>query len=119
MTTAGGYVGAIASIGADDVPALYEGAKFYSPAVGDANRSSITSWLAGLLDRNGPVPLLRVESLAPETPCVSVCVLGSGSAMADLPPAGDEFETAVRRIERLEQIRFGAIYPLAAATISA
>ena len=119
MTVPTGYVGAIASIGAEDVPAMYEGAKFYSPAVGDANRSSITSWLAGLLDRNGPVPLLRVESVAPETPCVSVCVLGSGSAMADLPPAGDEFEAAVRRIERLEQITFGAIYPLAAATISA
>jgi DUF917 family protein len=119
MTTPGSYIGAIASIGAEDVPALYEGAKFYSPAVGDANRSSITSWLAGLLERNGPVPLLRVESVPPETRCVSVCVLGSGSAMADLPPAGDEFEAAVRLIERLEQIRFGAVYPLAAATISA
>ncbi len=119
MNGAGGYVGASASITAEDVPALYEGAKFYSPAVGDANRSSVSSWLAGLLDRNGPVPLLKVESVDPETPCVSVCVLGSGSAMADLPPAGDEFETAVRQIERLQRVTFGAIYPLAAATISA
>jgi uncharacterized protein len=114
-----GYIGASASIAAEDVPALYEGAKFYSPAVGDANRSSITSWLAGLLDRNGPVPLLRVEGVPPETPCVSVCVLGSGSAMADLPPAGDEFEMAVRQIERLQRVSFGAVYPLSAATISA
>jgi uncharacterized protein len=114
-----GYVGAIASIGADDVPAMYEGAKFYSPAVGDTNRSSLTSWLSGLLERNGPVPLRRVESVAPETPCVSVCVLGSGSAMADLPPAGDEFTSAVRQIERLQGVRFAAVYPLAAATVSA
>jgi uncharacterized protein len=117
--TPGGYVGATASIGAEDVPALYEGAKFYSPAVGDANRSSLTSWLTGLLERDGPVPLRRVEAIAPETPCVSVCVIGSGSAMADLPPAGDEFESAIRQIERLQGVRFGAVYPLAAATVSA
>src|SRR6185295_12095731 len=119
MSGGAGYLGAMASIGVEDVPALYEGAKFYSPAVGDAGRSSVTSWLSGLLERNGPVPLLRVESVAPDTPCVSVCVLGSGSAMADLPPAGDEFVAAVRQIERLQRVRFGAIYPLAAATISA
>lgn len=115
----GGYVGATAWIGAEDVPALYEGAKFYSPAVGDATRSSLTAWLTGLLERNGPVPLRRVESVAPETPSVAVCVIGSGSAMADLPPAGDEFALAIRQIERLQGVRFGAVYPLAAATISA
>jgi hypothetical protein len=118
-TVPAGYVGAVASIGADDVPALYEGAKFYSSAVGDANRSSLTSWLTGLLERNGPVPLRRVETVDPDTPCVSVCVLGSGSALADLPPAGDEFELAIRQIERLQGVRFGAVYPLAAATVSA
>ncbi|GAA0462810.1 hypothetical protein Ade02nite_29410 [Paractinoplanes deccanensis] len=119
MSGTAGYLGAMASISAEDVPALYEGAKFYSPAVGDAGRSSVTSWLAGLLERNGPVPLMRVESVAPDTQCVAVCVLGSGSAMADLPPAGDEFVLAVRQIERLQKVRFGAVYPLAAATISA
>ncbi|MFG2040534.1 DUF917 domain-containing protein [Dactylosporangium sp. NPDC048998] len=115
----GGYLGATAWIGAEDVPALYEGAKFYSSAVGDANRSSLTSWLTGLLEREGPVPLHRVETMDPDTPCVSVCVLGSGSAMADLPPAGDEFAAAIRQIERLQGVRFGAVYPLAAATVSA
>jgi DUF917 family protein len=113
------YVGAIASIGAEDVPALYEGAKFYSPAVGDANRSSLTSWLTGLLERNGRVQLKRVETIAPETACVSLCVIGSGSSMADLPPSGDEFSQAVRQLERLQRVTFGAIYPLAAATVSA
>jgi len=119
VTATAGYVGAIASIGAEDVPALYAGAQFYSAAVGDANRSSLTSWLTSLLERNGPVPLRRVEAVDPETRCVAVCVLGSGSALADLPPAGDEFASATRQIERLQGVRFGAVYPLAAATVSA
>lgn len=119
MTAAFGYVGAIASISAQDVPALYAGAKFYSPAVGDANTSLLTSWLTELLERNGPVSLRRVEAVAPETPCVAVCVIGSGTALADLPPSGDEFTLAVQRIERLQRVRFGAVYPLAAATVSA
>ena len=115
----GGYLGGIASISAEDVPALYEGAKFYAPAVGDTNKSSLTAWLTGLLERNGPVPLRRPESLPPEVRCVALCVIGSGSAMADLPPSGDEFALAVERIERLEGEAFGAVYPLAAATVSA
>jgi len=114
-----GYVGAIASISSEDVPALFEGAKFYSPAVGDANKSSLTSWLMGLLDRNGPVSLRRPEAMAPDTPCISLSVIGSGSAMADLPPSGNEFSMAVQQIERISGTRFGAIYPLAAATVSA
>lgn len=117
--TAGGYLGGDASIAADDVPALYEGAKFYAPAVGDANKSALTSWLAGLLERNGPVALRRPEAVPPETGCVALCVIGSGSAMADLPPAGDEFALAVRRIEELQGTPFGAVFPLAAATVSA
>ena len=117
--TVGGYLGGITSIAADDVPALYEGARFYAPAVGDADRSSLTAWLTGLLDRNGPVPLRRPESIPPDTRCVAVCVIGSGSAMADLPPSGDEFSLAVQRIERLQGEPFGAVFPLAAATVSA
>ncbi len=73
----------------------------------------------GLLDRNGPVSLRRPEAMAPDTPCISLCVIGSGSAMADLPPSGNEFSMAVRQIERISGTRFGAIYPLAAATVSA
>ena len=116
--TVPGYVGAGASIRAEDVTALYEGAKFYSPAVGDANRTSLTTWLADLLDRNGPVALARAEVLPPATPAISLCVIGSGSSLADLPPAGDEFALAVERVARLQRVRFGAVYPLAAATIS-
>lgn len=113
------FVGAMASISSDDVAALYEGAKFYSPSLGDSVKSSLIAWLTGLLERNGPVALRRVEEVAPDTHCVSLCVLGSGAAMADLPPTGDEFVLAVRRIEQLQRVTFGAVYPLAAATVSA
>jgi DUF917 family protein len=119
VTAGTGYVGAIAAIRAEDVPALYEGAKFYSPAVGDTNRAALTAWLTGLLDRNGPVPLCRAETLPTQTRCISVCVIGSGAAMADLPPAGDEFERAIGEVAKLQGAPFGAVYPLAAATVSA
>ena len=78
------------SIAAHDVPALFEGAKFYSPAVGDANKSSITSWLTGLLERNGPVSLRRPEvaDIAPQTRCVSLCVIGSGLCASRTLAAG-------------------------------
>jgi DUF917 family protein len=114
-----GYVGAATSITAADVPALYEGAKFYSPAVGDAGMISLRSWAIGLLERNGPVVLIRPDAIAPETGCVSLCVIGSGAALADLPPSGDEFALAVREIEQINRRRVGAVYPLAAATVSA
>jgi DUF917 family protein len=48
-----------------------------------------------------------------------MCVIGSGAALADLPPSGDEFALAVRELEHFTHRRFGAVYPLAAATISA
>jgi uncharacterized protein len=114
-----GYVGGIASISAADVPALYVGSKFFSPGAGDAYRTSMITWLTALLQRNGPVALHRVESLDPGVHCISLCVIGSASAMADLPPSGDEFLGAVRRLEHFQRVRMGAVYPLAAATVSA
>lgn len=114
-----GYVGAATSITAADVPALYEGAKFYSPAVGDAGMNSLLSWAASLLERNGPVVLIRPDATDPATRCVSLCVIGSGAALADLPPSGDEFALAVREVEHITRHRVGAVYPLAAATVSA
>jgi len=113
------YVGSDSSIDRPDVPALFEGARFFAPAVGTSNGTPLSTWLTELLDHNGPVPLWRVETLPPETPCVATCVIGSGSALADLPPTGDEFELAVRQLERVHGHRFEAVYPLAAATVSA
>lgn len=114
-----GYVGTDSSIASTDVAALFEGAKFFSPAVGNKNRSPLVGWLTGLLERNGPVSLRRVETLPAQTSCVATCVIGSGPALTDLPPSGDEFELAIRHLERLQGSPFGAVYPLAAATVSA
>ncbi|HEY4421733.1 MAG TPA: DUF917 domain-containing protein [Pseudonocardia sp.] len=113
------YVGAVSSVTADDVPALVEGAKFYSPAVGDAGWISMVSWTTELLRRNGPVVLVRPDAVAPQTRAVGLCAIGSGAALADLPPAGDEFALAVREVEHLTRRRAGVVYPLAAATVSA
>jgi DUF917 family protein len=106
-------------IGADDVPVLFEGAKFYSPAFADVGWSAVLAWTVDLLRRNGPVRLVRPESLPPRTYCAALCVVGSGPAVADLPPSGDEFALAVRDLEDVTRHRFGAVYPLAAATVSA
>lgn len=101
------------------MPALFEGAKFYSPALADVGYSTVLAWTVDVLARNGPVALVRPEAVAPRTRCAALCVVGSGPAVADLPPSGDEFALAVRELELLCQHRFGAVYPLAAATVSA
>lgn len=113
------YVGGAASITAADVPVLYAGANLYTPAIGDLGWTSLLAWTVSLLERNGPVPLVRPTAMAPDTRCAAVCVIGSGAAMADLPPTGDEFILAVRELAGMTGGDFGAVYPLAAATVSA
>lgn len=117
MITTASASGAL--ISADDVQALYTGATFYSPAVGDSTGLLVTDWLTGLLHETGPVALLKAESLPPGDWCAAVCVLGSGASMADLPPTGDEFVTAVRALASIVGHPLRAVYPLAAGTISA
>jgi DUF917 family protein len=107
------------AIHADDVPVLFEGAKFYSPALADVGWSAVLAWTVDLLRRNGPVPLVRLDTLPARTRCVGLCVVGSGPAVADLPPSGDEFALAVRELEQLTRHRFDTVYPVAAATVSA
>jgi uncharacterized protein len=113
------YVGGGAAISAADVPVLYAGANLFTPAIGDLGWTSLLAWTVSLLERNGPVPLVRPTAIAPDTRCAAVCVIGSGAAMADLPPTGDEFRLAVRELAGMTGGEFGAIYPLAAATVSA
>ncbi|WP_353649868.1 DUF917 domain-containing protein [Nakamurella sp. A5-74] len=108
-----------AQITAADVAALYAGANFYSPSVGDTTRVTLIDWLTGLLGETGPLPLLKPESMPATSWCAALCILGSGAALADLPPAGDEFVTAVRTLERTIDRPLAAVYPLAAATVSA
>lgn len=111
--------GAVTQIAAADVPALYAGANFHSPAIGESGRGWLVDWLAGLLEETGPIPLLRPESLDPHAWCAAMCVLGSGSALTDLPPTGDEFVESTRMLEHAVGQRLSAVYPLAAATVSA
>ncbi|WP_028925801.1 DUF917 domain-containing protein [Pseudonocardia acaciae] len=114
------YLGGGAAIAAEDVPALYAGANFYTPAIADLGWTSLLAWTVSLLERNGPVPLVRPTAIAPDTRCAAVCVIGSGAAMADLPPTGDEFAMAVRELAAMTGASdFDAVYPLAAATVSA
>lgn len=108
-----------ALLAADDVAALSEGAMLYSPSLGASHLSVTTAWLEDLLDRNGPLRLVPPGALPPDTGCAAVCVLGSGAAMSDLPPSGDEFLEAVRALEHLTERPVGAVYPLSAATVSA
>jgi uncharacterized protein len=119
MTDTTTYVGTVGSISADDVEALSEGANFYSPSASVANRGAMASWLSSLLRSHGPVPLVPAQALDPATLCVSVCVLGSALALADVPPAGHEFESAVQQVATATGAEVGAVYPLSAATISA
>ncbi len=107
------------SLAAGDVPALLAGAHLYSPVTSAAGLEVPVSWLTDLLERNGPLPLLRPQQLPPSTTCAALCVLGSAAALADLPPTGDELELAVRELEHVVGSAFGAVYPLAAATVSA
>ncbi|WP_154769549.1 S-methyl thiohydantoin desulfurase domain-containing protein [Nakamurella alba] len=113
------YVGAAAVVTADDVAAYYEGATFYSPADGNASKASLIDWVASLIDDTGPVVLHRPAALPADALSAAICVIGSGSALADLPPSGDEFSGAVRELEQHVGGRMGAVYPLAAATVSA
>lgn len=106
-------------ISAKDVPALCEGSRFYCSAVGEAGMTTILAWTIGLLERNGPVTLVRPDAIAPETRCAALCVIGSGIALADLPPSGDEWAMALRELEHLTRHKLGAVYALAAATVSA
>jgi uncharacterized protein len=106
-------------ITADDVPALCEGSKFYCSAVGEAGMATVLAWTIDLLKRNGPVTLIHPNAIAPETRCAATCVIGSGIALADLPPSGDEFPMALRELEHLTRHRLDAVCALAAATVSA
>ncbi|MEH3077812.1 MAG: DUF917 domain-containing protein [Quadrisphaera sp.] len=104
---------------ADDVPALTAGAMLYSPSLAPSSLAATVAWLTDLLERGGPLRLMAPRALPPDVGCAAVCVIGSGAALADLPPTGDEFVAAVRELERLSGREVGAVLPLSAATVSA
>ncbi|WP_217189183.1 DUF917 domain-containing protein [Streptomyces buecherae] len=117
MTARG--AGPVRAIGAEDVPTLWAGAQFYAPAFGEDGAEGLREWVTALLAEHGPVPLVRAEALPPTTRCAALGLVGSGTALAELPPVGDEFTTALSGIERRLGQRVEAVFPLAAAALNA
>lgn len=114
--TAGGPVTAI---GADDVATLWAGAQFYAPAVGDIGATALREWVTALLAEYGPVPLVPAAALPAGTRCAALGLVGSGLALAELPPVGDEFTAVLDGLELRIGARFEAVFPLAAAALNA
>ncbi len=78
----------VRAIGADDVPTLWAGAQFYAPAFGDDGAEGLLEWVTALLAEHDTVPLVRADALPPDARCAALGLVGSGTALAELPPAG-------------------------------
>lgn len=114
------YVGASSQIRTSDLPALVAGAQLFGPAAGVGGQSMLISWITEMLGDRGPVLLVRPESLPSSAACVSLCVAGSAVAMADIPPTGAEFASAIKALENRSGRPMDAVFPLVAAgTVSA
>jgi uncharacterized protein len=109
----------VLAIGAEDIPALAAGGRFFASAAAPVSALALTDWVSDLLREHGPVPLLRPGNLPPSSTCAAVGVVGSPIAMAELPPTGDEFVEAVRRLETRVGTRLAGVFPLAAAAVNA
>ncbi|RKT54605.1 DUF917 domain-containing protein [Saccharothrix australiensis] len=105
-------------LSAADLPALLAGSGLLSASSGFVVDGCL-DWVAELLDRHGPVPLVDAADLPPDSPCAAIAVVGSVTALAELPPAGDEPERAVRALEARLGHALRAVLPLAAATVNA
>jgi DUF917 family protein len=110
---------AVSRIGVGDVASLVAGAEFFSSSVAGSSMANVRAWASEVLERRGPVPLVRVEDLAPDTLCAAVGTAGSVTALAELPPAGDEPVAVVRALQNQLGERLGAVMPLNAATLNA
>ncbi|MBW4718842.1 DUF917 domain-containing protein [Saccharothrix obliqua] len=105
-------------ISAADLPALMTGSRLLSASTGFIVDACL-DWVAELVDRHGPVPLVGVADLPPESPCAAIAMVGSVTALAELPPTGEEPELAVRALEARLGHPLRAVMPLAAATVNA
>jgi uncharacterized protein len=109
----------IREITAGDVDALVMGADFYSSSSAGMIMENIRAWAFEVLDRRGPVPLISVDDLRPGELCAAVGMAGSLTAVAELPPAGDEPVAVVERLQRHLGQRLAAVTALNAATVNA
>jgi DUF917 family protein len=110
---------AVTEMGAGDVDSLISGAEFFSSSFAGSSVANVRAWASEVLERRGPVPLVPVANLAPETLCSAVGIAGSVTALAELPPAGDEPVAVLRALESQLGRKVGAVMPLNAATINA
>ncbi|GAA5045230.1 hypothetical protein HNP84_002668 [Thermocatellispora tengchongensis] len=108
-----------AEIGVADVPALLAGAEFYSTSAAGEGIEFAGPWLEDILAHTGPVRLVPAAELPPDTPCAAIGGMGSTTAMAELPPSGDEPVTLARSLAMAGGRRLGAVMPLNAASVNA
>jgi DUF917 family protein len=105
-------------ITAADVPALLAGAEFFSTSAAGEGIDFAGVWLGDILAHTGPVRLVAAGDLDPGTVCAAIGGMGSTTAMAELPPSGNEPEALARSLEgRCGPL--GAVLPLNAASVNA
>ncbi|QYC42625.1 hypothetical protein Nocox_25110 [Nonomuraea coxensis DSM 45129] len=105
-------------ITAADVPALLAGAEFFSTSAAGEGIDFAGVWLGDILAHTGPVRLVAAGDLDPGTVCAAIGGMGSTTAMAELPPSGDEPAVLARSLEgRCGPL--GAVLPLNAASVNA
>ncbi|MCK2216094.1 DUF917 domain-containing protein [Actinomadura sp. ATCC 31491] len=101
-----------------DVPALLAGAEFFSTSAAGEGIDFAGVWLGDILDHAGPVRLVAAGDLDPGTVCAAVGAMGSTTAMAELPPSGDEPAVLASALAgRCGPL--GAVLPLNAASVNA
>ncbi|MCK1797348.1 DUF917 domain-containing protein [Streptomyces sp. XM4193] len=100
-------------ITADDLPAVVAGHALLSSGGGGID--GLTLSVAELLRRHGPVELVPLDALPPETHCAAVGLAGGFAPLLELPPGGDESVLAVRALEERTGNRLGAVVALNSA----
>ncbi|MGW5450253.1 DUF917 domain-containing protein [Streptomyces asiaticus] len=103
----------------EDLPALAAGAHLLVSGAGQADIEGVLHWVSALLAQHGPVPLVRPDDVPEDTVCAAVGLVGSVTAQAELPMAGDEPERAVRALEARLGTQLGAVTVLDTATVNA
>ena len=106
------------AVSAHDLPALAAGAHLLASGAGRADVDGVLHWLSALLTERGPVPLAHPDELDPDTPCAAVGLVGSVTALAELPMVGDEPLRVVRALEARLGTTLGAVAALDAATVN-
>ncbi|WP_158303233.1 DUF917 domain-containing protein [Prauserella endophytica] len=107
------------AVTAEDLPTLAAGAHLLASGAGRTDVDGVLHWLSALLTEHGPVPLVQPDELAPDTACAAIGLVGSVTALAELPMVGDEPLQVVRALEARLGTKLGAVAALDAATANA